>query len=86
MRQLIDNLQSNGSFTNILADGAQQVAYIQSSSSTALISSNCTGFFFGLQNAKDADRDALVEKFQYYRIAIDAVMQTLRNLLGRRPY
>lgn len=83
MRQSIDTLQSNGSFTNVLADAAQQVAYIQSSTSAALITSNCPEFFHGLKNAKDTDRDALMEKFQYYRIAINAVMRTIQNLVRR---
>ena len=81
MQQLLNTFQSNGSFAQFLADGAQEVAYIQRPSSAALLSSNCTGFFIGLKNAKDADQVAFVGKFQYYRIAIVKIMKTFRNVL-----
>lgn len=82
VQQLIATFQSNGSFTQVLADRTREVTYIQSSSSAALLSSNCTGFFVGLKNAKDADDAAMRTRLQYYQIAASALMQTVFSLIG----
>ena len=82
IRQWFNTLQSNGSFTQVLADRAQVVTYIQSSDNADLLSSNCTGYFIGLKSAIDADRVVLERRFQYYRFADDGIMQIIRNLLG----
>ena len=42
LQQLFTTLQSNGSFTQVLADRAQEVAYIQSATNAALIATNST--------------------------------------------
>ena len=81
IQQLISTFQSNGSFAQVLADRANEVAYIQSSTNAALLSSDCTAFFTGLKNAKDADDTAMKARFQYYQIAATAMMQTIRSLI-----
>lgn len=81
-QQLISTLQSNGSFTRFLEDRAQTIAYIQNADNTALLSSNCTAYVTGLQNAKSADRAAGDVQRQYYRSATNAMKQIIRNLFG----
>ena len=86
VQQLISTFQSNGSFAQVLADRANEVSYIQSSTSAALLSSNCAGFFTGLKNAKDADDAVMKTRFQYYQIAAAALMQTIGSLFRGSPY
>lgn len=86
IQQLISTLQSNGSFAQVLADRANEIAYIQSSNSATRLSSDCPGFFTGLKSAKDADDAALKARFQYYRIAAAALMKTIGELIGGNPF
>ena len=81
-QQLINTLQANGSFTQFLADRAQGVAYILSSDNAALLSSNCTAYFIGLNSATNADQTALQAKLQYYQIADNALKAIIRSLIG----
>ena len=86
IQQLITTLQSNSSFAQVLADRANEVAYIQSSNSAARLSSDCPGFIAGLKSAKDADDAALKARFQYYHIAAAALMKTIGELVGGNPF
>ena len=86
MQELINTLQTNGSFTQVLADRAQEIAYIQSATNTALLSSNCTAYFTGLTTAINADRAVVKTREQYFRAAADATKQIIVNLIGRGRY
>ena len=81
-QQLIDTLQSNGSFTRFLEDRAQGIAYIENSANNDLASSNCTAYFNGLKTAKDADRIVAQKNREYYGIAAKAMRKIIRNLRG----
>lgn len=86
MQQLFTTLQANGSFTQVLADRAQEVAYIRNADNTALLSTNCTAYFSNLKTAIDADRAIVETREQYQRIAAKATMDIITNLIGRRRY
>ncbi len=58
IRQLINTLETNGSYTEILNKHVHAIAYIESSSTEVLISSNCTEYFNGLNAARKLDTKA----------------------------
>ncbi len=81
-RQLITSLESNGSYSNVLADRAQEITYIQSADNAALLSTNCTGFFSGLKNAKNLDGQAQQQQRAYQRTAGRLFYQIIQSLVG----
>jgi len=86
VQQLITTLQTNGSFTQVLANQAQEVAYLQNSTDSTLLSSNCTAYFAGLNNAIQADQQALQTQLQYQQIAAQQLFQIVYSLVGHRGY
>ncbi len=82
VQQLITTLQGNGSFAQVLAARAQAIAYVTNSANTALLSSNCTAFFSGLQAAKKADQAAAQVQQQYFRIAGQALFALIQSVTG----
>jgi len=81
-RALITTLESNGSYSNILADRAQEITYIQSATNAALLSTNCTGFFSGLNNARNLDSQAQQQQQAYQRTAGRLFWQIIQSLVG----
>jgi hypothetical protein len=82
IQQLINTLQSNGSFTQVLQARANEIAYIQNATDVALLSSNCTAYFIGLQNAKALDKLAGDQQEQYTWIAANLFSQIIQSLFG----
>lgn len=80
---MITNLQANGTFTEVLSDLQQQIAYLQSTSNDGLLSSNCTGYFSGLESAKKADRDVQETKRQQFKDVMAAFYQVVKSALGK---
>ncbi|CAF3704738.1 unnamed protein product [Rotaria sp. Silwood1] len=54
-RALIIQLNSNDSFAQVLQQKTQKIAYIESDTNAALLSSNCTQYFNGLAAVRNAD-------------------------------
>jgi hypothetical protein len=81
-RELITTLESNGSYSNVLADRAQEITYIQSATNAALLSTNCTGFFSGLNNARSLDSQAQQQQQAYQRTAGRLFWQIIQSLVG----
>jgi len=79
---LITNLQSNGSFTDVLTERATEIAYLQDTSNDGLLTSNCTAYFTGLDSARQTDRTAVEAKQQYFRAAQQAFFEILRSIIG----
>jgi hypothetical protein len=57
-KQVIATLQANGSYTQALQKRSAQIAYLQNSGNGALLVSNCTQFFVGLNAARQTDQQA----------------------------
>jgi hypothetical protein len=83
-QQLILQLQANGSYAGVLQERAQEVAYLQNATNTALLSSNCTGFFIGLSNACKLDKLAEAQEEQYEQNAAGLFKQIVQSLVGSR--
>jgi hypothetical protein len=64
-RQLINALETNGSYTEVLEEHAHAIAYIESSTTFALLSSNCTAYFAGLNAAGILDAEAAYQEQMY---------------------
>lgn len=58
-QQAIADFRANSSFTQALNNQANAVAYILNDDNVDLLSTNCTGFFSGLRQAKKLDWQAL---------------------------
>jgi hypothetical protein len=86
VQQLITTLQTNGSFGQVLTSVAQEVAYIQNSTDAALLSTNCTAYFAGLNSAIQADQQAAQIQLQYQLIAAQQFSQIVYTLVGNRGY
>ncbi len=82
IQALITTLQSNGSYSQVLTNHAQEIAYIQNSNDSALLSSNCTAYFAGLKAAKQADQAAIQLQQQYQSAAAQAFFQIIQSLVG----
>ncbi|CAF2785911.1 unnamed protein product [Rotaria sp. Silwood2] len=80
-RQLINDLQSNGSFTQVLQERAQFISYIQNDNNTELFLSNCTEYFNGLKSAKILDKQALEQEKQYEQIANRLFRQIIQSFI-----
>ena len=61
-KQVIANLQANGSYTQALQKRSAQIAYLQNSGNGALLVSNCTQFFVGLKAARQTDQQAVQQQ------------------------
>jgi len=81
-QQLIATLTTNASFTQFLQQHTQATAYIQNAANGNLLSSNCTGYFSGLQAAKSLDQQAAQAQQQYQQIAVQAFFQIIQSLVG----
>ncbi|CAF4795708.1 unnamed protein product [Rotaria sp. Silwood1] len=79
-RQVINDLQSNGSFAQALQKRAQFISYIQDDNNAEQLSSNCTEYFNGLKNAKNLDKQALEQERQYEQIANSLFRQIIQSL------
>ncbi len=79
---MISTLQSNGSFGQFLTAKAQEIAYLTNADNTATLTTNCTGYFSGLQAAKLADQTAVKAQFQYIQSAAQAFKQILQSFIG----
>lgn len=82
MRQALTELQNNGSFTTFLQRRQNEINYINDASNTDLISSNCTQFFTGLNNARTLDRTAAQQQMQLERSAEQKLRAVVQGLLG----
>lgn len=81
-RSQITVLSTNGSFTNFLQNHAQAVAYLQNTGNDGLISTNCTGYFTGLQAANTIDVNNELQIRNYTIIANNAIKSILFNIIG----
>ena len=81
-RQLITDLTANGTFTSVLTERQNEITYINSDDNKAILSSNCTQFFTGLDAARDLDRQAEKQQMELQRTARDLFVQIVRSLLG----
>ena len=79
---MITNLQANGSFAGVLSRQQNEVTYINSDANKAILASNCTQFFTGLDAARDLDRQAEQQQMELQRSARDSFFQIIKNLLG----
>jgi len=86
IQALITTLQSNGSYSQVLTNHAQEIAYIQNSTDAALLSTNCTAYFAGLNSAIQADQQAAQIQLQYQLIAAQQFSQIVYTLVGGRGY
>jgi hypothetical protein len=84
VRQLITTLQTNGSYGRVLQDHTQTIAYIQSDPNAAVLSSNCTGYFVGLQNAQKLDQNAEEQQEQYEENLDFLYIKIIQSLVGTR--
>ncbi|CAF2994087.1 unnamed protein product [Rotaria sp. Silwood2] len=82
IQAIITQLINNGSFTDWLQQHAQEVAYFQNADNTALLSSNCTGYFSGLDAARALDMTAQNQREQYTKIGNGLFRDILHNLVG----
>ncbi|CAF1344339.1 unnamed protein product [Rotaria sp. Silwood1] len=83
-RQLINTLETNGSYTQVLQKRAQSIAYFKNDNNTAFLSSNCSQFFAGLKYARKLDAQALKQQQMYENNAARLYKQILHSLLGFR--
>ncbi|CAF0975267.1 unnamed protein product [Adineta ricciae] len=81
-RQLITDLTTNGTFTSVLTKQQNEITYINSDDNKAILSSNCTQFFTGLDAARDLDRQAEKQQMELQRTARDLFVQIVKSLLG----
>ena len=73
-KQVIADLQANGTYTQVLQKRSAQVAYLQNSGNGALLVSNCTQFFVGLNAARQTDQQA-VQQQQRLEKNLDSLLQ-----------
>ncbi|CAF3222944.1 unnamed protein product [Rotaria sp. Silwood2] len=78
-RALITQLNSNGSFAQVLQQKTQEIGYIESDSNAALLSSNCTQYFKGLAAARNADMQTQRQQQEYQNIATRLFKQISAN-------
>ncbi|CAF1290817.1 unnamed protein product [Rotaria sordida] len=79
-RQLISDLQSNGSYGQALQKRAQFISYIQNDTNAELLSSNCTEYFCGLQDARELDKQALEQQKQNDQTVENSFRQLIQSL------
>jgi hypothetical protein len=84
IQQFLTNLATNNSYAEILSEHNQAIAYIQSGTNTAVLSSNCTGYFNGLNNALKLDETAQKQQEKYAENANRQLMQIIQSVIGYR--
>jgi len=84
IQQFLTNLATNNSYAEILSEHNQAIAYIQSGTNTAVLSSNCTGYFDGLNNARKLDEIAQKQQEKYAENANRQLMQIIQSVIGYR--
>ncbi|CAF3090235.1 unnamed protein product [Rotaria sp. Silwood2] len=82
VQAIITQFINNGSFTDWLQQHAQEMAYFQSDANTVLLSSNCTGYFRGVDVVRALDTTAQNQREQYTKIANGLFEDILLNLVG----
>lgn len=85
-RAQIAAFAANSSFADFLQKNTQAVAYLQNASNDGLISTNCTGYFTGLQTAHMNDMTAqrLIES--YTEVANNALRSIVQGLVSPSGY
>ena len=83
-RAVLAALQTNGSYTQFLADHSNAVSYLQNTANDATLSSNCTGYFSNLNAARAADRTVLDARRRLQENAVRLLGQVVQTLVGSR--
>ncbi len=84
VRQLLTTLDTNGSYSRVFQDHTQTIAYIQGDPNATVLSSNCTGYFVGLQNAQKLDQNAEEQQEQYEENLDFLYIKIIQSLVGTR--
>lgn len=82
IQAFITTLETNGSFTGVLQQHNQAIAYIQNSANTNILSSNCTAYFNGLTNALKLDKIAEEQEENYEESVYRQLRQILQSVIG----
>ncbi|CAF1980645.1 unnamed protein product [Rotaria magnacalcarata] len=82
MQALITQLTNNGSFTAVLQQRAQELAYYNNAANTPLLTSNCTQYFAGVNAASVLDNAANLKQRQYTNIANNLIQGIFRSVGG----
>ncbi|UJR38044.1 hypothetical protein I4U23_030726 [Adineta vaga] len=81
-RQLITDLQANGTYDKVLEKRQNEINYINNANNTGVLSSNCTQFFTGLNAARTLDRQAQEQEWSIQRTAGRLFFQIIQSLVG----
>lgn len=80
IREFISDLEKNGSYSNVLEKRAHAIAYLKDDTMALLISSNCSQYLFGLNEARKLDRNDIDQQRAYEQEVFLRYKQLLRTL------
>ncbi|CAF4102988.1 unnamed protein product [Rotaria sordida] len=83
MQAVITQLNNNGSFTDFFEKRKEETSYLQNADNTALLTSNCTQYFKGLDSARTRDKVAQNLRDRYTEIANQLLGNILQNCQTR---
>ncbi|CAF3370858.1 unnamed protein product [Rotaria socialis] len=81
IRQLLSNLEGNGSYTQVFEKHSNVVAYYTDDTKTALFSLNCTEFFSSLRVAQHLDEQGMVYQHKLEENAARLYIEMVQNFI-----
>lgn len=81
IRQLLNNLEGNGSYTQVFEKHSNVVAYYKDTTKTALLSLNCTEFFTDLRAAQQLDEQDMVNQHKLEENAARLYIETVQKFI-----